>query len=76
LFPKSCYSPRQVSAAGATTENEIKDLYRNGLLEGPRNGHCGRISPLESGFLQPQTVGNVDTEEMDWGSELRQILGE
>src|SRR5712691_1145210 len=33
-----------------------------------------RISPLESGLPQPQTTGSVDTEEMDSGSALRQIL--
>ncbi len=74
MFAKSCLAQASFSAAGATTENEIKDLYRSGLLAGPLNGYCGRISPLESGLLHPQTVGNVDTEEMDWGSELRQIL--
>jgi len=63
-----------VSAAQVATENEIEDLYRNGLLASPLNGYCGRISPLESGLVQPQTLGNLDTEEMDWSSELLQIL--
>ncbi len=29
---------------------------------------------MGSSPIQPQTVGNVDTEEIDWDSELRQIL--
>jgi hypothetical protein len=70
---KAVLSQGKFSAAGASTEDEIKDLYRNGLLAGPPNGHCGRISPLESGLPQPQTVGNVDTEEVDWGGDLRQV---
>jgi hypothetical protein len=74
LFAKAVLAQGKFFAAGATIENEINDLYRSGLLAGPLNGYCERISPLESGLLQPQTVGNVDTEEMDWGSELRQIL--
>jgi hypothetical protein len=63
-----------VSAAQVATENEIEDLYRNGLLASPLNGYCGRISPLECGLVQPQTLGNLDTEEMDWGSEFCLIL--
>jgi len=34
----------------------------------------GESRHLESGLPKPQTVSNVDTEEMDWAIELRQIL--
>jgi hypothetical protein len=73
LFAKSCASQGKLSAAGATIENEIKDLYRSGLLAGPPDVYWGRISPVESGLPQRQTAGNVDTEEMDCGSQYREL---
>jgi hypothetical protein len=74
LFANSCSSLRASFAVGASTENEIRDLHRSGLLAGPPNGYCGRISPQESGARQPQTEGNLDTKKMDCGSQASNAI--
>jgi len=54
--------PRQFYATG-TTENENENLHRSGLPASLPNGDCGRISPLEYRFHEPQPADNVDTKK-------------
>src|SRR5271165_283364 len=65
---KNCLSRDKFSATG-TTENENENLHRSGLPASSPNSYRKRIAPLESGHPQPQTAVNVDTEEMDRGSQ-------
>jgi hypothetical protein len=49
--------------ATETTENENENLYRSRLPASSPNGDCGRISPLECRFREPQPADNVDTKK-------------